>query len=127
MKLKNYHFSTKDLWQGRQSVSGKEYFHEHVTLVDITSKYSAFNQDGIAIIGFCCDAGVIRNQGRPGAMEGPDAIRKVLAKFSWQLGSKNIYDLGNIVCVDDELEEAQGQLAKLVSFALSHNLLPVVL
>jgi len=128
MKIKNYHVSKKDLWQGRISDSDKEYFHEHVTLVDVENNTQHFESGKTAaIIGFCCDAGVVRNQGRPGAMEGPDAIRKILAKFAWQLNDIKIYDLGNVVCVDDNLEEAQAQLAEVVNFAHEKELLPIVL
>lgn len=128
MNIKNYHAPKKDLWEGRCSDSGDEYFHEHVILVDVENNALNFEPcKGIAIIGFCCDAGVIRNQGRPGAMEGPDAIRKNLAKFSWQLDNLKVYDLGNVLCIDDELEDAQRQLAKVVSFAQKNNFLPIVL
>ena len=33
------------------------------------------------LIGFCCDAGVLRNQGRPGAAAGPQEIRRALASL----------------------------------------------
>lgn len=37
---------------------------------------------GIALIGFECDEGVKRNQGRPGAGQAPDILRKALANMA---------------------------------------------
>ena len=38
---------------------------------------------GLALLGFACDAGVARNQGRAGAAEGPAALRRALANLAW--------------------------------------------
>lgn len=131
MPIKHYHPPNNTLWQGRQTVIPHEYFYQHVQLIDIEKHSENFSMDeekkAIALIGFCCDAGVVRNQGRPGAKAGPDIIRKHLAKLAWHFGNKAIYDLGNVECYDDELEEAQSQLANVVEFALKHNMLPIVL
>lgn len=67
---------------------------------------------GVALLGFASDAGVSRNHGRPGAAEGPPALRRALANFAWH-GSEaaRLYDAGDVVCRDDALEEAQAAYA----------------
>ena len=63
--------------------------------------------DGISIIGFASDEGVIRNKGRPGAKEGPNAIRKAASGLCLPDGySRTVFDLGNIECNDKDLEKA---------------------
>ena len=46
---------------------------------------AADSTPGIALLGFACDEGVRRNQGRVGAAEGPVALRRALANVAWQL------------------------------------------
>ena len=38
---------------------------------------------GSVLIGFACDAGVVRNHGRAGAAGGPAAVRKYLINCAW--------------------------------------------
>jgi formiminoglutamase len=58
------------------------------------------------------DAGVSRNHGRPGAAEGPAALRRALAGLAWH-GSDDarVYDGGDVACAGDALEEAQSAYA----------------
>ena len=65
--------------------------------------------EGISIIGFASDEGVIRNKGRPGAKEGPDTIRKAAAGLCLpdKLKTRSVQDLGNIECNDKNLERSQ--------------------
>ena len=81
---------------------------------------------GVALIGFCCDAGVVRNHGRPGAAEAPRAIREVLAGLPWHL-DRPVYDAGDVVCHGDELEAAQECLSESVAKVLSRGHFPLVL
>jgi formiminoglutamase len=77
-------------------------------------------------LGFACDEGVKRNKGRPGAFDGPDAIRRSLANLSFQ-SEQPVYDAGNIDCVDGDLEAAQMSLANTVSNLLGRDLNVTVL
>ncbi len=82
-----------------------------------------------AILGFCCDEGVRRNQGRTGAKEGPDAIRRVLANLPMPESEHPIqfFDAGNVVCRQKNLEAAQDALAVAVQKILRQNCFPIVL
>lgn len=89
----------------------------------------------IALLGFACDLGVIRNQGRPGASQGPKAIRKALANLAWHTSKPILFDAGDVVVPDslreaarrEDLEEAQELLAQHVAILLRSGYRPVVL
>lgn len=85
---------------------------------------------GIALLGFACDAGVARNQGRVGAAAGPRAIRQALAPMAWHCDLP-AYDAGDVVCQprndDDGMEHAQQQLAERIAVLLGEGHRPVVL
>ncbi|MBL4817945.1 MAG: formimidoylglutamase [Deltaproteobacteria bacterium] len=65
------------------------------------------------LIGFPCDEGVRRNNGRPGAAQGPKAFRQ-----HWQ-ATNNCEDLGDINCHESGLEAAQKTLGDRVYQILS--------
>lgn len=72
-----------------------------------------------ALIGFCCDIGVTNNQGRPGASDGPDAIRDALSNLAWH-SQTSLEDVGNVV-VNTSLDNTQLAFSKQVSEQLSKN------
>jgi len=80
---------------------------------------------GIALLGFACDVGVSRNQGRPGAAGGPAALRRALANLAWH-GERPAWDAGDVVAEGEELETAQGELGSAVARLLGDGHLPVV-
>ena len=70
------------------------------------------DRPGVALLGFASDAGVSRNHGRPGAADGPAALRRALANLAWHGNDDaRLYDAGDVRCVDDALEEAQSAYA----------------
>lgn len=81
---------------------------------------------GTALLGFACDAGVQRNQGRPGAKGGPSALRRALANLAWHQ-KRPVYDAGDVVCEGDALEAAQAELGRQVSGLLNAGHLPLVM
>ncbi|KMN30652.1 formimidoylglutamase [Chromobacterium sp. LK1] len=81
---------------------------------------------GVALLGFACDAGVRRNQGRPGAAAAPRAIRRALANLAWHQ-PQAAYDAGDVHCRDDELEAAQAELGRQVAGLLDDGQFPIVL
>ncbi|GAA0569283.1 formimidoylglutamase [Halomonas salifodinae] len=82
---------------------------------------------GVALVGFACDAGVARNQGRIGAAKGPRALRQALAPLAWHRQGPAV-DAGDIVCHgDDDMEAAQARLAERVAELLAKDHLPIVL
>ena len=81
---------------------------------------------GVALLGFACDEGVRRNQGRVGAVEGPTALRRALCNLAWH-GVRPVHDAGDVVIEEEALEEAQAELGAHVARLLSAGHLPVVL
>ena len=134
INLKNYSISREKIWSGRidDPADPDSYrMHQIINLLNLTKlndlsiKSSKFN---ICLLGFQCDEGVKINLGRPGAAKGPEAIRKEFANFPVTFGDNiNIFDAGNIPCTDNNLNEAQDQLAKAVKLILDHNMFPIVL
>ncbi|MFF7399389.1 formimidoylglutamase [Achromobacter sp. NPDC008082] len=78
------------------------------------------------LLGFACDAGVARNQGRIGAAEGPAGIRKFMAGLPAH-GLTRLLDAGDVVCEGDQLEAAQEQLGLRVADLLAQGARPLVL
>ncbi|WED43659.1 formimidoylglutamase [Legionella cardiaca] len=109
----NYEPTDTSLWQGRKDSLPGERFFQRVAIQDIRSHFSKNPQQDIAIIGFCSDEGIKRNEGRAGAKIGPLKLREQLAKLPCH-SPKNLIDLGNIMCREGQLEEAQAQFAKLI-------------
>lgn len=109
----HYQPANAALWQGRQDQPGQERYFQRVRCLSELDQLSAGEQQTL-FIGFASDAGVIRNQGRAGAKYGPDQIRSQLARLACQ-GYGSYVDIGNIVCEEDKLEEAQEEFAELIS------------
>jgi formiminoglutamase len=111
------------LWQGRSDAAeGPNALRWHERIAPWTNNAPP----GIAILGFACDDGVRRNQGRPGAAAGPGAIRRTLANLAWRQ-AEPVYDAGDVVCRDHDLEGAQERLASAVSTLLLAGHRPLVL
>jgi formiminoglutamase len=101
-------------WQGR--VDGEESGFAarwHQTIAAVRD-----DAPGIALIGFACDAGVARNQGRPGAADGPAALRRALANIPLARPARH-YDAGDVRCDGDALEAAQVAYAQRVQTLLA--------
>jgi formiminoglutamase len=124
-----YQAPEQQAWHGLRQSSALEYYHQVVQLMDLRSPTALkANSLNIGLLGFCCDQGVIRNLGRPGAKEGPNAFRHALANLPIHFNqSVQVYDCGNIVCLDDDLETAQAHLAQAVALLRQLNLHPVLI
>lgn len=124
--MKNYSPPQKTHWKGRES-GQKLYFHERIQLIDLLND-SLKDKKGFAILGYACDEGVRRNKGRVGAKHGPDSIRHWLGKKACHLDSAlNIYDAGNITCINGQLEITQSNTTQTISSLLANDLFPIVL
>ncbi|WP_374339295.1 formimidoylglutamase [Leeia sp.] len=111
------------LWQGRVDDEEGERalrWHQQVQALQ------AGAAPGFALLGFACDAGVARNQGRTGAKAGPDLIRKALANLAWH-HPQPVYDGGSVVCEGDALEASQALLGTHVATAMAARHTPIVL
>lgn len=111
------------IWTGRKS-DEQLYFHEKVEFDTIET----IAKNTIAILGYACDEGVKRNQGRVGAAAGPDTIRRQLGKMPNHLDANvKLLDIGNVVCENGDMEAAQSMLEQKVSQLLAHNIFPILL
>lgn len=111
------------IWTGRKS-DKQLYIHEKVEFDAIET----IAKNTIAILGYACDEGVKRNQGRVGAAAGPDAIRRQLGKMPNHMDSTvNFLDIGNVVCENGDMEAAQSMLEQKVSQLLAHNIFPILI
>jgi len=109
------------MWQGRVDPEpDSPRWHQCV------QPWKADARPGAALLGFASDAGVKRNQGRPGAANGPLAIRRALANLAWHRQAP-VHDAGTVECDGDALEEAQQCLAERVADLLHAGQLPIVL
>ena len=87
---------------------------------------AAGDAPGVALLGFACDAGVARNQGRVGAADGPRALRRALATLAWHGDDRQpLLDAGDVTCEGDALEAAQARYAALVADLLRGGHLPI--
>lgn len=77
-------------------------------------------------MGFRCDEGVRRNQGRPGAFDGPVAIRSALSNLpAWS--ELSLKDLGDVICADDAMEVAQAAYADKICQILNSGAFPIAM
>jgi len=101
------------VWKGREDGIEFERFFQFVRTENALNYTFTAASPETVILGFCSDEGIVRNQGRKGAAAGPLALRQQLAKLAWHRPT-SFLDLGNIVCLDGQLEAAQAQFAMLI-------------
>ncbi|MDH3245537.1 MAG: formimidoylglutamase [Saprospiraceae bacterium] len=128
MKLDLDHYRAPDieLWSGRSDGGVASRFHEIVKPLSLLVALPQAEKKNFALLGFACDEGVIRNQGRPGAVLGPNAFRMVVGSMP-RHGAYEIVDAGDILCDDGELEKAQANLAGAVFHLLNHRYVPILI
>ena len=84
----------------------------------------------VALIGLADDEGVRLNNGRPGAKNGPKAIREALAAYGvaepegWQW--PRVFDAGDVVPGKD-IHETHQRVTQATAAILEHNLFPIAL
>ncbi|MEA3543857.1 MAG: arginase family protein, partial [Thermodesulfobacteriota bacterium] len=119
-----YKAADMDLWNGRiddDSAATSQRWHQCIRSLEEKGQES-----GIALLGVASDEGVKRNQGRIGAVAGPDAIRKTLANQAYHRQCP-LYDAGNLYCEQEQLESMQQEQATLVSNLLDQGHFPLLL
>lgn len=131
----NYKKPNSELWSGRKTNSDadKEYIYQIVEMADFQSfdftnlaNSNSTNTENIGIIGYECEEGVRRNQGRVGARDGANAIRQQLGKLPIHYENKRIFDFGNAFCANSDMESCQEQLAEMVAKLISNNITPII-
>ncbi len=117
-----------ELWTGRKS-EAKLYWHEKIQFLNLEENHtSELEGQNIAILGYACDEGVRRNQGRVGAKNAPDALRKSLAKQANHLPENfHLFDVGNVICENQNLEHTHQVIENQIFKLLKSNLFPIVL
>jgi len=115
-------------WDGRRDGETESHlrWHQVVRTINFASDCESLWKGAHVLLGFCCDEGVRRNQGRVGAVDGPGAMRKVLRNLPVH-HSNPLYDAGNVVCEDGNLERAQEVLADAITLIIRGGGLPIVL
>lgn len=100
------------MWTGRNDGDEPEHrrWHQQVR----RSMPSGSAGPGVALVGFASEEGVRRNGGRPGARQGPDALRAALAPMALHT-DEAIVDAGTIGVDGEDLESAQGKLGERVA------------
>lgn len=112
------------LWQGRTDrESGGRALRWHQVVSPLPG---GGETPGVALLGICCDEGVRRNLGRPGASRGPEAIRRVLAGQAWH-PCHPLYDAGDLLPEGGNLEMLQQEQAALVVELLKRGHFPLLL
>ncbi len=123
-----YQAPNTEVWKGRISDNAL-YFHEIAQCIDI-SKKNIPKTDGksFTFLGYACDEGVSRNQGRPGTVYGPDAVRQRLGPLSNHLSKETqIWDVGNMICENNNLEECHLETSKTISRLIENDNFPIVI
>jgi formiminoglutamase len=129
----NYQPTGSGVWTGRNDGTSPEQlrWHQVIKITDLLSSPVPGlqpQQKGIAFLGFRCDEGVRRNKGRVGAAAGPAVLRTVLSNFPVHFPENTVLlDAGDILCVDEGLEDAQQVLSQAVVALLTAGYLPVLL
>lgn len=116
----------RTLWQGRIDAEEGDLalrWHQQVQALRFDETSQA---PGSVLLGFACDAGVVRNHGRAGAAAGPAAVRKWLVNLAWHQ-TRPVYDGGNVLCEGGALEVAQSELGRHVAAALAAGHRPLVI
>lgn len=124
--MKQYTNPNAAIWHGR--VSNKYlYLHEKVRCAPL-NEISEPTKKSITLLGYACDEGVKRNQGRVGAVKGPEVIKSSLGKFPNHLANTVLlYDAGTVICEDEDMEAAQKELSRAVTTLLEKKQFPIVL
>ncbi len=123
-----YQSGNPEYWTGRVdgTAEGLRRWHQEVRCVDLDEAQELKN--AVVLLGFCCDEGVRRNQGRVGAKNGPAQFRKVLAGLPVHFSSQiQLLDGGDVYCHETDLEGAQQRLADLVAKIRQQGGFPLLL
>lgn len=129
MILNSQHYQppTSSSWKGRDDGPHARLFQQ-IQQLDCNKLPASLLEKSIVLLGFSCDEGVKRNLGRPGAAQGPEALRKALCNIPLTSSpTRPIYDAGTILCTDGNLEKAQQLLENTVAALRERGAFVIVL
>ncbi len=126
--MNHYTPAYKESWTGRKS-EHKLYLHEKIECINLlNAQHLTKTGKSFGLLGYACDVGVKRNQGRVGARKGPEEIRKVLGKLpNHLLDATSVLDCGTVNCIGSSMENAQHELKACVIQLLKNNTFPIIL
>ena len=122
----NYRCGSKKFYSGRKSQFKNLYWHQKLEFSNI-EKFQKNLCNTIGLIGYVCDEGVKRNQGRIGARKGPKSIRNSLGKIPVHFIDKKIIDYGDLICVGNDLEDCQKALSLSIKKLINNKIFPISL
>lgn len=126
--MTNWQPASAALWQGRDDRAESPNALRLFQTITLSQTFSPeMYREQIALLGFACDEGVKRNQGRTGAAGASDVLRKALANLASHDGHNRLVDLGNIVAQAPDLEGAQQALRNAVQRCQQENMHTFVL
>lgn len=130
--LDRYHPADLTDWQGRETdpTLPQQYWFQAIQSWNLLeqTRLPDTSERTIALLSYACEEGVRRNQGRLGAVAGPQAIRKMLAKHAFHFLTPTVlYDAGAIHCEDGDLEKTQQGFGAGVKQLLDQGAFPVLL
>ncbi|GAA4279798.1 formimidoylglutamase [Gaetbulibacter aestuarii] len=122
----NYNPGKPDHWSGRKISEslGVQYWYQAVVCKAI-SELKNLESGGFGLLGYACDEGVKRNQGRVGAVEGPKVLRGKLGKVAWHHETKTVYDFGTVLCKDSDLEACRETFSESIANMISNRIFPI--
>ncbi|MBT31410.1 MAG: formimidoylglutamase [Thalassobius sp.] len=124
----NYNTADRSIWTGRTTTSNDaQYWYQTIRFIDLLDTTSMSDKPDIVFIGYECEEGVRRNQGRIGAKKGPDAIRQKLAKLPIHFEQLKIADAGNVFCIDTDLETCQSVFSNQIERIIKNKCFPIAL
>ena len=126
--MSSYQKTDQTIWTGRSS-KDQLYFYEKVTCIDIEHQEIPNSQStSFAILGYGCDEGVRRNQGRIGAASAPNVVRSMMSSLSNHLPNEvSIIDSGTIICENNDLEKTQIITSVTIHQLLKKGYFPIVI
>ena len=132
--FENYRPQKQNAWQGRiddpENIDSFRW-HQWIELIDLSKeqvKPISKERLGFCFLGFCCDKGVEKNLGRPGASKAPLSIRKEMANLPLCFDrNTRLFDAGDLYCCKNDLEKSQFELTFIIEKIFSLNLFPIVL
>ncbi len=113
-----------EAWTGREDGANPDHSLWYTTISPLPDPGAA--PAGVALFGFASDEGVRRNHGRPGAVDGPEAIRSTMGWIAVH-DEHPRYDAGTVGVSGSDLEGAQDDLADAVATTAAAGHLPIVL
>ncbi|EAR13175.1 formiminoglutamase [Polaribacter irgensii 23-P] len=121
-----YQAGDKEWYSGRASQLENQYWHQSILVSDLENLKISTTK-GFGIVGYVCDAGVKKNQGRIGAQKGPKSIRAKIGRLPIHFENRKVTDFGDVICLDEDLEDCQKALSKTIHKLILNNILPIAI